>query len=116
MVKTAFLQIMSITAIRNPTTDFSLTLAIGLRPLQLYIRKFEVNRDLRNRSAKCWSNLTLTCNDNTFAKADAQIEEECRRTTSYLQGYSSPRLFCKKLSNEKPTANTVRNTRRTTLC
>ena len=113
MVKTAFLQIMSITSIRNPTTDFSLTLAIGLRALQFYICKFEVNRDQSWSIAKCWSNLTLTCNDNTFAKADAQIEEECRRTTSYLQGYSCPRLFCKKLSNEKPTA---RNTRRTTLC
>ena len=46
-----------------------------------------------------------------FVKVDAQIEEECQdcqRTISYLQGYSCPTLYC--------TANTVRNTRKTTLC
>ena len=31
-------------------------------------------------------------------------------------GGSCPNLYCKELSNQKPTANTVRNTRRTTLC
>ena len=54
-----------------------------------------------------WSNFTSQCNPNVFVKVDAQIEEECRRTTSYLQGYSCPKLHCKKLS-------TIRNTRRTT--
>ena len=54
-----------------------------------------------------WSNFTLQSNANTFVKVDAQIEEECRRTLSYLQGYSCPKLYCKKLS-------TVRNTRRAT--
>ena len=49
-------------------------------------------------------------------KFDAQIEENCRRAIHYLQGYSKPKLYCKKLSNQKPTANTVRNARRTTLC
>ena len=55
-------------------------------------------------------NLT-ECNANTFVKVDAQIGEECRRTISYLQGYSCPELYCKKQSYQKPTANTVRNTR-----
>ena len=82
-----------------------------------------------------WSNFTSQCNANVFVKVDAQIEEECRRTslwtgslfgeknsnslldqrpvhrlrrtTSYLQGYSCPKRHCKKLS-------TIRNTRRTT--
>ena len=59
----------------------------------------------------------LQWNANTyFVKADAQIGEHCRRTISYLQGYSCPKLFCKKLSNLKPMANTVRSTRRTTVC
>ena len=39
-----------------------------------------------------WSNFTSQCNANVFVKVDAQIEEECRRTTSYLQGYSCPKL------------------------
>ena len=64
---------------------------------------------------KCWSNLTSKCNANTFVKVDAQIEEECQRTISYLQEYSYPKFYCNKLSNQKPTANTVRNTSRTTL-
>ena len=46
---------------------------------------------------------------NTFVKADAQIE--CRRTLSYLKGYSYPKLYCKKLNNQKPMANTVSTTR-----
>ena len=52
---------------------------------------------------------------------DAQIEEKCRRTISYLQGYSCPKLYTavyinyKKLSNQKPSANTFRNIRRITL-
>ena len=49
-------------------------------------------------------------------KFDTQIEENYRRTISYLQGYSSTKLYCRKLGNQKPTANTVRNARRTTLC
>ena len=51
-------------------------------------------------------------------KVDAQIEEECRRTISYLQGYSCPKLYIsfKKLTNQKRSANTFRNIRRTTLC
>ena len=48
---------------------------------------------------------------NTFVKADAQIEAECRRTLSYLKGYSYPKLYCKKLNNQKPMANTVSTTR-----
>ena len=43
-----------------------------------------------------WSNFTSQCNANVFVKVDAQIEEECRRTTSYLQGYPCPKLHCKK--------------------
>ena len=51
-------------------------------------------------------------------KVDAQIEEECRRTICYLQRYSCPKLYIsfKKLSNQKRSANTFRNIRRTTLC
>ena len=54
--------------------------------------KFEVNRDRRTRCTNSWSNLTLKCNANTFVKVDARIAENCRRTISYLQGYSSPEL------------------------
>ena len=36
-------------------------------------------------------------------KVDAQIEEECRRTISFLRGSSYPKIYCKKLSNQKPT-------------
>ena len=56
------------------------------------------------------------CNANTFVQVDPQIEEECRRPNYYLQGYSWPKLYCKNLSNQEPTANTVHNTRRKTLC
>ena len=31
----------------------------------------------------------MKCYANTFVKVDAQIEEECRQTISYLKGYSS---------------------------
>ena len=41
---------------------------------------------------------------STFVKEDEQIGEDCRRTISYLQGYSCPKLYCKKQSNQKPTA------------
>ena len=56
------------------------------------------------------------CYANTFVKVDAQIEEDCRQTISYLKGYSYLKLYCKKQSNQKPTANIVSTTRRTTLC
>ena len=54
---------------------------------------------------------------NTFVKVDTQIEENCRRTISYLQeqGIHAQSFSCKKLSNLKPTMNTVRNTRGKTL-
>ena len=55
---------------------------------------------------KCWSNLTLNRAD-TVVNVEALVVEECRRTISYLKGYSYPKLYCKKLSNQKPTANTV---------
>ena len=48
------------------------------------------------------SNLTLKFYANTFVKVDAQIEEECRRTISYLKGWSCLKLYCKKLSNRNP--------------
>ena len=57
-------------------TDFSLTSA-NTKPqgsLVLYC-KFEVDR--RTHCTNSWSNLTLKCNANTFAKVDAQIEENC---------------------------------------
>ena len=50
-----------------------------------------------------------------FVKVDAQIVEDRWRTISYMKRYSYPKLYCKKLSNQKPTANTVSTTRRTTL-
>ena len=49
-------------------------------------------------------------------KVDAQIEKNCRWTISYLQGILAQSFSCKTLSNQKRTANTVRNTRRATLC
>ena len=97
-------------------TDFSLTSANKPQSsLVLYLPRFELNRDRKTRCTNSWSNLTLKYNANTFVKVDARIEENCRRTISYLQGYSCLKLHCKKLSNEKHTANTVRYTRRTTL-
>ena len=48
-------------------------------------------------------------------KVDVQIEENCPRTISW-ESILAQNFSCKKLSNQKPTANTVRNTRRTTLC
>ena len=57
------------------------------------------------------------CNANTFVKVLAQIEENYRRTFSYLQECILAQSFsCKKMSNQKPMVNTVHNTRRTTLC
>ena len=52
---------------------------------------------------------------NTFVKADAQIGAECRWTLSYGKRYTYPKLYCKKLNNQKPMANTVSTTRRTLL-
>ena len=46
----------------------------------------------------------------------AQIEEECRQNFSCLKGYSYLKLFCKKMSYQKPRANTVSTARRKTLC
>ena len=40
-------------------------------------------------------------------KLDAQIEEDCRQTISYLKGYSYLKLYCRKQSNQKLKANTV---------
>ena len=51
--------------------------------------------------------LTLKCYANTFVKVDAQIEEDSRQTIYYLKGYSYLKLYFKKQSNQKPTANTV---------
>ena len=39
-----------------------------------------------------WSNLAWKCNVNTFVKVDAQIEENCQWTISYLQEYPCPKL------------------------
>ena len=49
---------------------------------------------------------------NTFVKVDAQIEENCQWTISYLQEQAilAQSFHFKKLSNQKPTMNTVRNT------
>ena len=62
-----------------------------------------------------WSNLTLKCYANTFVKVDARIDEDCLQTISYLKGYSCLKLYCRKLSNQKRTANTVSTLRRTIL-
>ena len=110
--QTAFSQGMSITSKRYDRPF----LTSGNKPQSSFICKFEGRGNRRTHCTKCWSNLTLKCNVNTFVKTDAQIREECRRTISYLQGYSCPKLYCKKLSNQKPTVNAVPNTRRTTLC
>ena len=55
-----------------------------------------------------WSNLILKCYANAFVKADARTEEDCRQTISYVKGYFRLKLYCKKLSNQKLTANTVK--------
>ena len=34
--------------------------------------------------------------ERKYVKVDAQIEEECRRTISYLKKYCYPKLYCKK--------------------
>ena len=62
-----------------------------------------------------WSNLTLKCYPNTFVKVDARIDEDCLQTIPYLKGYSCLKMHCKKLSNQKLTANTVSTLRRTIL-
>ena len=62
-----------------------------------------------------WSNVTLKCYANKFVKVDARIDEDCLQTISYLKGYSCLKLHCKKLSNQKLTANTVNTLRRTIL-
>ena len=62
-----------------------------------------------------WDSL-LKCHANTFVKVYAQTEKECRQTSCYLQGYSYTKLYRKKLSTQKPMANTVGFTKRTTLC
>ena len=91
-------------------------LARFLAILLFYISKFEVNLYHTTRSKKCWSNLTLKRCANTDVKVDALVVEECRRITTYLKGYSYPKLYCKKLRNQKPKANTVSfSTRRTTF-
>ena len=59
---------------------------------------------------KPW-NATLT----HLWKLTRKWRQYCRRAISYLQGYSSQSFSCKNLGNQKPTANTVRSTRRTTL-
>ena len=107
--------------LRNPTTDFPLTLANKPQSsLVLHPCKFEGNRDRRTRCTKSWSNLTLKYyTNNTSLKVTARIEVECRQNISYrkeLKGYSYLKLYCKKQSNQKPTANIVSTTRRTTLC
>ena len=97
--------------LRNPTTDFPLTLANKPQSsLVLQLCKFEGNRDRRTRCTKCWSNLTLKYyTNNTSLKVTARIEVECRQNISYLKGYSYLKLYCKKQSNQKLTANTVSN-------
>ena len=115
MFKTAFLHKKSIT--RKIYNRFFSNFSKWVSELSSLISaSFEVNRDCKTRCTECWPNLTLKCNVNTFVKVDGQIEEECRQTISYLQRYSCPKLYCKKLSYQTPTANKVRQTRRTTLC
>ena len=70
--------------------------------------KFE---DHTTRCTKCRSHLTLKYYANTFEKPNAQLVEEYRRTISYLKGYCCPKRYGKKLSDQKPTANTVSTTR-----
>ena len=88
---------------------------ISLRTL-IFICKFEVNGDHKTYCTECWSNLILKCYANIFVKVDAQTEKECRQTIFYLKGYSYPKLYCKKLNNQKPVVSTVGITRRTTSC
>ena len=109
MFKTAFLQKMSI--ISKPYDKIFSSANKPQSSLVLYLRVW-------NQCTNSWSNLTLKCNINTFVKADAQIEENCRRTMNVL----SARVFFPKTSVAR---NWVirnlrqiqfRNTRRTILC
>ena len=87
MFKTAFLQ-------KNVNYFETVRQNFLFRALYSYIYMFEINRDRRSRCTNSWSNLTLKCNNNTFVKADAQIEENCRRTMNVL----SARVFFPKAS------------------
>ena len=79
-------------------------------------RFFQQERFKRFRCTKFPSKLTLKCYANTSVKVDEQIVRgEVPTPISYLKGHSHPKLNCKKLSNQKPTVNTVSITRRTTL-
>ena len=48
-------------------------------------------------------------------KAEAQTEEDCQQTISFLKGHSYLQLYYKKKSNQKLTANTASTLRRTIL-
>ncbi len=60
------------------------------------------NPDHATRCAKGCSNLLRNRYANAFVSADAQIAEQCSQTIGLLKGLWSH----KKLSNQKPTANT----------
>ena len=68
-----------------------------------------------------WSNLALRCNGRTLTHL-WKLTHKQRKTAdgishSYLKsGILAHSFSCKELSDQKPTANTMRNTRRTTLC
>ena len=109
---------------QNHTTDFSLTSANSFIFALYFIfvlYQSEVNCDHTTRCKKCWSNESLKCYAKKFVTVDRPTEKtECCLTISYLKGYSYPNLCCKKKkknwTSQKPTANTVSTTRRTTLC
>ena len=87
-----------------------------LKAHTFYICKFEVNHDHETCCTGCWSNLTLKCYDKIWESWCTSGGTVLKDYISYLKGYSYPKLYCKKLNNQNPTANIVSTTRRTTLC
>ena len=95
---------------------FPLLQHLSLRALLvLYLQVWSQLWPYNSQHWECWANVTLKCYANTFVKADAQIEEGCWLYLLSEQVFL-PKLYCKKLSNQKPTANTVYTTWGITLC
>ena len=85
--------------------DFSQLQQLCLRAHKFYICKFEVNHDHATRCTGCWSNLTLKCYATIWESWCTSGGRVLKDYISYLKGYYYSKLYCKKLSNQKPRAN-----------
>ena len=112
MFKTAILQKRNVNNFEALIKiDFSLTSAKKSQSSLLsYICKYEVNRDRRTRCTKSWSNLWK------LWKLTHEQRETADGLSPICKGILAQSFICKKLSNQRHMANTVRNTRRRTLC